>query len=105
MLFASNRILVSTFFVNIMQSLFELLFKNIRIFLNRSFYKSYKSYVLYLTPLLLQSSAYLFTNQYITSTVYFNPIVCIGVSPPQKHHPLFLAKPPLKSANFPSPPF
>ena len=33
-------------------------------------------------------------------------IVCIGVSPPpQKHPPLFLAKPPLKSANCPSPPF
>ena len=29
-----------------------------------------------------------------------------GINPPQKHHPLFLAKPPLplKSANCPSPP-
>ena len=28
-----------------------------------------------------------------------------GINPPQKYHPLFLAKPPLKSANCPSPPF
>ena len=35
-----------------------------------------------------------------------HPIECIGVStPPQKHHPLFLAKSPLKSANCPSPSF
>ena len=32
-------------------------------------------------------------------------IMCIGVSTiPQKHHPIFLAKGPLKSANCPSPP-
>ena len=28
-----------------------------------------------------------------------------GINPPQKHYPLFLAKPPLKFANWSSPPF
>ena len=29
----------------------------------------------------------------------------INPSSPKKHQPLFLAKPPFKSANYPSPPF
>ena len=40
MLFASNRILVSMLNLNIL-SVFELLFQNIRIFVNRCFYECY----------------------------------------------------------------
>ena len=31
--------------------------------------------------------------------------VHLGINPPQKHHPNVFAKLPLKSANYPSPPF
>ena len=54
MLFASNIILVNTFFLNIIQSIFELLFKNIRVFVNCSFCKCSRYFEVFLT---------LFTNQ------------------------------------------
>ena len=52
MLFASNKIQVSAFFLNVIRSLFELLFKNIRVIINRSFHKSHKSYKSYIVDVI-----------------------------------------------------
>ena len=54
---------------------------------------------------LLSTSEFDFLEAYLASYILCCHSMHWGINPPQKHHPLFFAKPPLKSASCPSPPF